>query len=83
MKLMINALLKFGVGSGFTAALLFFSAGTLHWMNGWIWSLLIFLTYPLIITKRIRNEEKVLKEELEGYEAYCKKVRYRLIPGIW
>ena len=221
MKLIIRALIKFGVGSGFTAALLFFSAGTVHWMNGWIflsvlfipmfcagivmmvknpellgkrldgkekqteqktvimlsgimfiagfllagfnyrfewlllpswitwaatviflfsyalygevlrenvflsrtiqiqkgqtvvdtglygiirhpmymvtillflsmplilgciWSFLIFLTYPLIIAKRIRNEEEVLKKGLEGYEAYCKKVRYRLIPGIW
>lgn len=46
-------------------------------------SFLIFLTYPFIIAKRIRNEEEVLKKELAGYEAYCQKVRYRLIPRIW
>lgn len=43
----------------------------------------VFLAYPLIIVKRIRNEEKVLTEGLEGYREYCGKVRYRLIPFVW
>lgn len=46
-------------------------------------SFVIFLAYPVIIVKRIRNEEKVLEAELEGYAEYKKKVRYRLIPFIW
>ena len=50
---------------------------------GSIFSFCIFLTYPLIIVKRIRNEEKVLEEQLEGYLEYEKKVKFRLIPGIW
>jgi protein-S-isoprenylcysteine O-methyltransferase Ste14 len=28
-------------------------------------------------------EDEVLQEELEGYKEYTKKVRYRLVPGIW
>jgi len=32
---------------------------------------------------RIRNEEKVLSEGLEGYSSYARKVKYRLIPFIW
>jgi protein-S-isoprenylcysteine O-methyltransferase Ste14 len=28
-------------------------------------------------------EDKVLQEELDGYREYAKKVRYRLLPGIW
>lgn len=28
-------------------------------------------------------EDKVLREELKGYAEYAKKVRYRLIPGVW
>ena len=36
-----------------------------------------------LIAKRIRNEEAVLAEGLEGYADYMQKVRYRLIPGIW
>ena len=50
---------------------------------GCFWSFLIFLFYPFIIWKRIKNEEQVLKAELTGYTDYCKRVRYRLIPGIW
>lgn len=50
---------------------------------GSVISFVIFLAYPVIIVKRIRNEEKVLEEELEGYAEYKKKVHYRLIPFIW
>ena len=46
-------------------------------------SLAIMLAYPAIIVRRILNEEDVLTRELEGYEAYKKKVKYRLLPGIW
>lgn len=46
-------------------------------------SLVVFLAYPFIIAKRIKNEEKVLTEGLDGYEEYTKKVKYRLIPFIW
>ena len=50
---------------------------------GSIISFVIFLMYPFIIIKRIRNEEKVLERDLEGYIEYEKKVKYRLIPFIW
>lgn len=43
----------------------------------------IFLVYPFIIAKRIRNEEMLLENELEGYREYQKKVRYKLIPFVW
>ena len=50
---------------------------------GSIYSLLVFLCYPFLIIKRIKNEEKVLEKELKGYLEYEKKVKYRLIPYIW
>lgn len=50
---------------------------------GSVISFVIFLAYPVIIAKRIRNEEHVLETELEGYTEYKNKVRYRLIPFIW
>ncbi|MHA1167517.1 MAG: methyltransferase family protein [Candidatus Hodarchaeales archaeon] len=37
----------------------------------------------LLIVIRIPSEEKTLLDELEGYEEYTQKVRYRLIPKIW
>ncbi len=43
----------------------------------------VFLCYPFLIALRIRNEEKVLEAELEGYTAYKQKVKYRLIPFLW
>lgn len=46
-------------------------------------SFLVFLFYPYLIARRIRNEEEVLKKELSGYDEYLKKVKYRLIPYIW
>lgn len=43
----------------------------------------IFLIYPLLLVKRIKNEEAVLTEGLPGYAEYKKKVKYRMIPLIW
>ena len=50
---------------------------------GSIWSFLIFLSYPFIIAKRIKWEELFLEKELEGYNEYKQKVKYRLVPFIW
>lgn len=50
---------------------------------GSVVSFVIFLAYPVIIAKRIRNEEQVLEADLQGYAEYKNKVRYRLIPFIW
>ena len=46
-------------------------------------SFAVMLCYLPLIVKRIRNEEEVLARGLKGYTDYMKKVRYRLIPGIW
>lgn len=45
--------------------------------------LIVFLAYPAIIVKRLRSEEAFLRENLEGYEAYTHRVRWRLIPFLW
>ena len=50
---------------------------------GSIISFFIFLIYPIIIAFRIKNEEKVLERELEGYREYKNKVKYKIIPFIW
>ena len=44
---------------------------------------IIFLVYPLVIVKRIKNEEVVLEKRLKGYLEYKKKVKYKMIPFIW
>lgn len=50
---------------------------------GSLYALAVFLLYPFIIAKRIKNEEKLLEAELKGYSEYKQKVKYRLIPFIW
>ncbi|HEC03484.1 MAG TPA: isoprenylcysteine carboxylmethyltransferase family protein [Phycisphaerales bacterium] len=32
---------------------------------------------------RTALEDRTLKKELDGYEAYTQNVRYRLLPGLW
>ena len=50
---------------------------------GSIISFLVFLIYPIIIAKRIKNEEEVLEKNLKGYKEYKNKVKYKMIPFIW
>ena len=52
-------------------------------MLGSIISFAIMILYVPIIVKRIKNEEKILEEDLEGYAEYKKKVKYRLMPFVW
>lgn len=51
-------------------------------LGSW-WSLLCFLPYVAVLVVRIRNEERVLEEGLEGYAEYKKRVKYRLLPFVW
>lgn len=46
-------------------------------------ALIFFVPAVLLIFLRIFDEERVLSKRLKGYKQYCKKVRYRLIPGVW
>lgn len=46
-------------------------------------SFVVFLAYPVIIAKRIINEEAVLEKNLDGYTEYKKKVKYKIIPYLW
>ena len=50
---------------------------------GSVISFLIMLLYIPLIAKRIRNEEQVLEEGLEGYKEYKQKVKHKVIPFIW
>ncbi len=51
---------------------------------GSFWAfLLASLICPPLLAGRSLAEERLLLQELPGYREYCKKVRYRLIPGIF
>ena len=65
----------------YTATLLMFLSMPLV-LGSW-WALLIFSIYPILIIRRIQNEEQVLAKGLKGYVDYQQRVRWRLIPWIW
>lgn len=50
---------------------------------GSYWAIIPAVFNIPVIVARILNEEKVLTRDLEGYEEYMQRTRYRLIPGIW
>ena len=37
----------------------------------------------LVIAARLLDEEKLLNENLRGYQEYCARVHYHLIPFVW
>lgn len=65
----------------YLAATLLFTGTPL--LLGSAYGLLIGLAMVFLLAGRIRGEEKMLVNELEGYEEYKLKVRYRLLPFVW
>lgn len=91
--LLLQSLTKFFLGVVILGALLFLPAWSLHYWQGWllmgilfipmfIAGLVMMLYIPLIV-KRIRNEEAILEQGLEGYSDYKQQVKYRILPYIW
>lgn len=50
---------------------------------GSYWGLIPFAFLPVSLILRLLNEEKVLAKTLKGYNEYCQKTKYRLIPFLW
>jgi protein-S-isoprenylcysteine O-methyltransferase Ste14 len=50
---------------------------------GSCWGLLTMIPGVLVFVARITDEEKALRQELDGYDEYTQKVHYRLVPGVW
>jgi protein-S-isoprenylcysteine O-methyltransferase Ste14 len=50
---------------------------------GSYWGLVFVVPGLIVLALRIRDEEKLLQDELTGYREYSQKVRYRLLPGTW
>jgi protein-S-isoprenylcysteine O-methyltransferase Ste14 len=47
------------------------------------WGLVTFLPGLAVLAFRINDEEKMLRQELGGYDEYTQKVHYQLVPGVW
>lgn len=66
---------------GYASALLTYLATPVFLDSYWAFIPAILLSVVLIV--RTRLEDATLQEKLEGYRDYAKRVRYRLLPGIW
>ncbi len=50
---------------------------------GSLWALIPAVMVCLLLVVRTILEDKTLRSELPGYNEYARRVRYRLIPGVW
>jgi protein-S-isoprenylcysteine O-methyltransferase Ste14 len=47
------------------------------------WGLITLVPGVAVLALRIGDEEKMLRQELGGYDEYTQQVQYRLVPGVW
>ena len=51
-------------------------------LGSW-WALVPALAASLLFVRRTADEDRFLREHLEGYARYAEQVPYRLLPGVW
>jgi len=51
-------------------------------LGSW-WGLIVSVLTIALFVLRTALEDRTLRQELEGYEEYARRVRYRLLPGVW
>jgi protein-S-isoprenylcysteine O-methyltransferase Ste14 len=51
-------------------------------LGSWV-ALPFLLPLVAVIVARLLDEEKMLAQELTGYEDYRRQVRHRLVPRVW
>jgi protein-S-isoprenylcysteine O-methyltransferase Ste14 len=59
------------------------SAPAIPLMLGSLWGLIPSLLGICALVIRTGLEDRTLREELPGYQDYARRVRYRLLPGLW
>ncbi|MFO7743354.1 MAG: isoprenylcysteine carboxylmethyltransferase family protein [Anaerolineae bacterium] len=66
---------------GYAGSLLVYLTTPVFLDSAWAFVPAAFLTIAMVI--RTELEDRTLREQLEGYREYARKVRYRLVPGVW
>ena len=75
----VYSLIRHPMYTGF----IFLIIGANIWLGTYLSLILSLLFLAIALRSRISVEEKTLLNDLEGYEAYCKKVKARLIPYLF
>ena len=65
-----------------------YAGGTLYFLGMMLWlqstaGVALTAAFLAVCVARIFEEERYLRRELPGYDAYAARVRYRLIPYVW
>jgi len=67
---------------GYSAGILILAASGVA-LGSWLaTAFLVALSFPFLLY-RVINEDRVLQAQLPGYAEYARRVRWRLVPGIW
>jgi protein-S-isoprenylcysteine O-methyltransferase Ste14 len=66
---------------GYAGALLTFWATPLFLDSAWAFVPVALLTVALLL--RTALEDQTIQARLDGYREYARRVRYRLLPGVW
>ena len=75
----IYSLIRHPMYTGF----IFFITGVNVWLGTYLSLLLSLVFLAIALKSRISIEEKTLLKDLNGYDEYCKKVKYRIIPFLF
>ena len=75
----IYAMVRHPMYTGF----IFFITGVNIWLGTYLSLLLSLVFLAIALKSRISIEEKTLLKDLNGYDEYCKKVKYRIIPFLF
>jgi protein-S-isoprenylcysteine O-methyltransferase Ste14 len=61
----------------------FFTYIGLPLLAGSLWGVAALVPMGALLHLRTLGEEKMLRTELEGYDDYARRVRWRYAPGVW
>ena len=67
---------------GYAAGIVIVAASGLA-LGSWLAGALLAITTLPFLLYRVITEDRILQVELEGYRAYARRVRSRLLPGVW
>lgn len=67
---------------GYVGTILGFVFGSPFMLGSW-WAFLPAFVAALVLVVRTVLEDRMLRKELDGYEAYATRVPYRLLPYLW
>ena len=75
----IYSLIRHPMYTGF----IFFITGVNVWLGTYLSLLLSLVFLAIALKSRISIEEKTLLKDLNGYDEYCRKVKYRILPYLF